>query len=352
MEKQISIIIPTYNMEKYIGRCLDSLLIPELDQVEVLVVNDGSKDRSSEIAHSYAERYPDSIKVIDKLNGNYGSCINTALPLATGRYVRILDADDTFDTAAFSKMVKELPKINSDVVITEYKEYDNDGNIKYAEPYYNTVPEYGVSINVNDSDVMSGEHFIKMHRLSYKKSLLMSINYRQTEGISYTDTEWAIIPLYNSRDFTCLDISVYKYFVGREGQTVSPKRMSSSINQLVTVCFRLIDYYNGISEDHPLKESLFKMMYYRLEFLCSVALKYWNESICEIFKNFDLQLKNKNDDLYRAINEVIYDDSMRFKYIKDLRNKQYPSTYRIPLWCRAILSFKIRINKLGNKLFT
>ena len=73
MEKQISIIIPTYNMEAYIGKCLDSLLIPEFDAVEVLVVNDGSKDRSSEIAHSYADRYPGSIRVIDKPNGNSGS---------------------------------------------------------------------------------------------------------------------------------------------------------------------------------------------------------------------------------------------------------------------------------------
>ena len=96
MEKQISIIIPTYNMEAYIGKCLDSLLIPEFDQVEVLVVNDGSKDRSSEIAHRYADRYPDSIRVIDKPNGNYCSCINAALPQCTGRrhlrHRRILQA--------------------------------------------------------------------------------------------------------------------------------------------------------------------------------------------------------------------------------------------------------------------
>lgn len=106
MEKQISIIIPTYNMEKYIGQCLDSLLIPEFDEVEILVVNDGYKDRSSEIAHSYANRYPDSIRVIDKSNGNYGSCINAALPVATGRYVKILDADDSFDTAEISKFYR------------------------------------------------------------------------------------------------------------------------------------------------------------------------------------------------------------------------------------------------------
>lgn len=105
-------------MEAYIGKCLDSLLIPEFDAVEVLVVNDGSKDRSSEIAHSYADRYPGSIRVIDKPNGNYGSCINAALPLATGRYIKVLDADDTFDTAAFSSFVRLLPSISDDAVIT------------------------------------------------------------------------------------------------------------------------------------------------------------------------------------------------------------------------------------------
>ena len=85
MNKVISILIPTYNMEKYLGRCLDSLLIEEIDIVEVIVINDGSKDRSSEIAHSYEERFPNSFVVIDKENGNYGSCINAGLSRASGK---------------------------------------------------------------------------------------------------------------------------------------------------------------------------------------------------------------------------------------------------------------------------
>ena len=81
MDKILSIIVPTYNMEKYLQNCLDSLLLSEkqMQDYEVWIINDGSKDRSSEIAHSYELRYPDTFRVVDKNNGNYGSCINCGL---------------------------------------------------------------------------------------------------------------------------------------------------------------------------------------------------------------------------------------------------------------------------------
>lgn len=241
-------------MEAYIGKCLDSLLIPEFDQVEVLVVNDGSKDRSSEIAHSYAERYPDSIRVIDKPNGNYGSCINAALPQCTGRYVKILDADDTFDTNAFSEFVRKLQAIDTDAVITEYKKIDSNGNCFTSIPYYSTVPEYERPIETNKSALICGQHYINMHRLSYKLDLLKGINYIQTEGISYTDTEWAIIPLYHCKDFTCFDLIVYCYLIGREGQTMSPEQLSKSVNQLSIVFKHLVDFYVDYPDKAPLKK--------------------------------------------------------------------------------------------------
>lgn len=90
MNKILTIIIPTYNMEKYLRRCLDSLIIDEegMKQLEVLVINDGSKDSSSQIAHEYQDKYPDTYRVIDKENGNYGSCINIGLKEAKGKYVK------------------------------------------------------------------------------------------------------------------------------------------------------------------------------------------------------------------------------------------------------------------------
>ena len=110
MNKILTIIIPTYNMEKYLRRCLDSLIIDEegMKQLEVLVINDDSKDSSSQIAHEYQDKYPDTYRVIDKENGNYGSCINRGLKETTGKYVKVLDADDWFDNKSLMLFLTKL----------------------------------------------------------------------------------------------------------------------------------------------------------------------------------------------------------------------------------------------------
>lgn len=120
-------------MDKYLSKCLDSLLIPSIDKLDIIVVNDGSKDRSSEIAHSYVEKYPDSIRVIDKENGNYGSCINATLTTIRGKYVKILDADDSFNTTNFEEFIIQISKINADLVLSNYEKVDekNISNILF-----------------------------------------------------------------------------------------------------------------------------------------------------------------------------------------------------------------------------
>ena len=117
MEKVLSLIIPTYNMEKYLKKCLDSLIVENMDLLEVLVVNDGSKDNSSKIAHEYEEKYPNTFRVIDKENGNYGSCINRGLAEAKGKYVKVLDADDCFDVNNFNKYLSFLQENDVDLVL-------------------------------------------------------------------------------------------------------------------------------------------------------------------------------------------------------------------------------------------
>ena len=114
-------------MEKYLHKCLDSLIIDDegMKQLEVLVINDGSKDSSSQIAHEYQDKYPDTYRVIDKENGNYGSCINRGLKEATGKYVKVLDADDYFETSNFQNYLSILGTLDVDLVITDF-EYVNE----------------------------------------------------------------------------------------------------------------------------------------------------------------------------------------------------------------------------------
>ena len=119
-DKILSIVIPTYNMEKYLDKCLTSLIISDkklFESLEVLVVIDGAKDRSSEIAHNYQEKYPNVIRVIDKENGNYGSCVNRGLLEAVGKYFLVLDADDSFDNDCFLEYLKNIQNLDVDLII-------------------------------------------------------------------------------------------------------------------------------------------------------------------------------------------------------------------------------------------
>lgn len=139
MKKQLTIAIPSYNMEEYLDQCIGSMVnISEagLKSLEVICVNDGSKDHTSEIAHRYAYKYPDTVRVIDKANGHYGSCVNAALKEATGRYFRTVDADDWVDSEALEILLRELSKIESDCVLTNFN-VNRDGEIEKIE--YNAL---------------------------------------------------------------------------------------------------------------------------------------------------------------------------------------------------------------------
>ena len=208
--KLLSLIIPTYNMEALLPRCLDSLLVPEtLERLEVMVVNDGSKDGSLAVANRYKERFPQTVTVIDKPNGNYGSTINAALPVAQGKYVKVLDSDDWFDTTALVEFLDKLEAVEADMVITHFSILHDDGsrevtkyNVYGREPY-----DYGKVYALDDVLKDGYIRFFLMHALTYRTALLRDFGYRQTEGISYTDTEWACYPVFYAKDIVFFDIN-------------------------------------------------------------------------------------------------------------------------------------------------
>lgn len=220
--KVLSIAVPTYNMEAYLGRCLDSMVnVNEVvDRLEIIVVNDGSKDRSLGIANTYKKRFPESVIVIDKPNGNYGSCVNAALKVATGKYFRIVDADDWVDSEGLESLINKLKNVDVDIVVTGYKKVFLNGikDEKHISnfPFKNEVLEFE-SQKLNKADI---KDFV-MHSLTIRLAHLKDIGYVQTEGISYTDTEYVYYPMISANTIIFLDIILYNYFIGRSGQTVA-----------------------------------------------------------------------------------------------------------------------------------
>lgn len=255
--KILTVIVPTYNMEKYLDKCLNSLIVPDsniMDKLEVLVVNDGSKDRSSVIAHGYEHKYPNTFRVIDKQNGNYGSCINTALPLATGKYVKVLDADDWFETENLSSYLFFLENNNSDLILTRTNAVNEDNRVIDEQFLIKTLKE-GVVYKFEEIALSLG-HSICMHNVTYSRRIFAYMNYAQIEGISYTDTQWIFEPMIRVYSVQFINIFLYNYLVGREGQTASAKSLTRSRSHQLHLAKVLLYKYYSIEADKCHKDYL------------------------------------------------------------------------------------------------
>lgn len=259
MNKLLSIIIPTYNMERYLRKCLDSLLVETslMDQLEVLVINDGSKDSSSAIAHEYEAKYPQTFSVVDKANGHYGSCINKGLELATGKYVKVLDADDSFDNKAFSIFLQKIANIDVDLILTEYFTVDEKGKEIGRSSMHSFGLEEGKPFDFHSFLKNNPNFGYAMHCCAYRLQMLKDMCYKQTEGVSYTDTEWSIIPVIRVNSCCYLSLIIYQYLLGRNGQSMDNKVMVSSVSDLMKVYQSIILFY----EFNVVKKELYGVLF-------------------------------------------------------------------------------------------
>lgn len=216
MQKTITISIASYNVEKFLRETLDSLCSPEiLDDIEIIIVNDGSKDSTPLIAQEYVKKFPNSFIVIDKENGGYGSTINASLAIAKGKYFRILDGDDWVDTNQFISFVKKLKNINTDLVLTDFMWCTFiDSKLKETERI--TCP-YKINTVLPINEVKS----LTMHSTTVKTDILKKGKVRITEHCFYTDFEFVLKALSLSYNFIYIPLCVYQYRVWGNGQSVS-----------------------------------------------------------------------------------------------------------------------------------
>lgn len=314
----LTIIIPTYNMEKYLRHCLDSLIVPNMDKVEVLVINDGSKDSSSAIGHEYQDNYPQTFRVIDKENGNYGSCINRGLKEATGKYVKVLDSDDWFDTKIFAEYVDFLKDKDQDLIITDYTiRYSNNKVTEHTYPFK-------VDVNLKMKDLASARDFqrIEMHAVTYKTENLRSIGYKQTEGISYTDQEWIFWPMTTIKDIVYFNHSLYQYRMGREGQTVDVMAMLNHFDQVITVQMNALRDFSSGKDYGNAKTYLDARLKYRFQFIYNKnTVIVYNNLVNKPLKKFDDYLKDNYKELYDYVDqEYILDRHLPVHFVRAWRN--------------------------------
>ena len=234
--KLLTIIVPSYNMEGYLPKCLGSLEVsPDLmAKLEVLVVNDGSTDRTVEIARAFAAKWPETFRVIDKANGHYGSCVNAALPVARGEYVRILDADDYVETSGLRDYLLAIANVKADVIVSQRVSVTPSGEV-LEEFKLNCLPP----LEVVSISRLRGVRFLALHEIAYRRQLFEGGWYRQLEGIQYTDCQWSSEPMLRVATAYYVPKVVTCYLIGREGQSVEGAVRLKSIRQLMRVDLHL-----------------------------------------------------------------------------------------------------------------
>ena len=324
--KFLSICIPSYNMERYLNRCVDSLLAVEvLDDIEIIIVNDGSKDATLSIANQYKAQYPNSVVVIDKPNGHYGSTVNAALKVAAGKYFRILDADDWFNTEALIVFVNKLKEIDVDCVYTNFTEYNELKN--KTKHIINQSLLYNTIIDLNS--YILPDFWYAMHSLTFRLSLFKEISYEQTEGICYTDTEYIYYPFTQSKSMYAIDISLYQYYIGRDDQSVSFVSSIKNITDRFVITRRIL-------EDRTYKTGNASSLYIReriIDSLISGVLIIYILYSCRYDKYIDFKLGS-------VMNNIKTDNYKLYKKLLDSRCCKVVPFVKIWLFCRR-LSFPI-----------
>lgn len=238
----LTVIVPAFNMEKWLESCLQSLSAGVTSgAVEALVVDDGSRDGTAAAAAAWVRRLP-AVRVLHKPNGHYGSAVNAGLAAARGRYVKLLDADDTFDVAGLAALTARLARDVAqnaaiDLYLTDYDEVDAQGRTRRA--MVQAMPQgrpFGVA------ELMAHTAELAMHACTWRVDLLRAIGYRQSTGICYSDVEWILYPVLWAQRIAYEPVRVYLYLLGRVGQSVSLAERRRNVGAWPVLLTRMLDF--------------------------------------------------------------------------------------------------------------
>lgn len=242
--KVLSIAVPCYNSQDYMEKCINSLLKGGED-VEILIVNDGSKDATYEIAEAYAKRYPNIIKAIHQENGGHGEAVNAGLRNATGIYFKVVDSDDWVNEEAYHQILDKLKDILAgnttlDMMISNFVYEKQGAKHKKVMRYTRQFPQEKI-FTWDDTKYLIKGKYLLMHSVIYRTKLLIDCGLELPKHTFYVDNIFVYKPLPHVKTMYYMDVDFYRYFIGRADQSVNEKVMISRIDQQIRVNKIMID---------------------------------------------------------------------------------------------------------------
>lgn len=304
--KLLSIAIPCYNSQDYMAHCIESLL-PGGEDVEILIVNDGSKDDTAKIADEYAAKYPTIVKAIHKENGGHGSAVNTGIENATGIYFKVVDSDDWVKEDAYLAILEKLRELTGgvdtlDLLISNFV-YEKEGERrKKVMRYKHVLPEYRM-FGWKDVGRFHVGQYILMHSVIYRTKLLRECGLKLPEHTFYVDNLFANCPLPFVQRIYYLNEDLYHYYLGREDQSVNEKVLVSRIDQQILVT-QLGNRFVGSDAVQNTEPKLRRYLYRNSSIMMAIStihLLMLGKEGRQRRKKLWQSLKNENPKLYRRL---------------------------------------------------
>lgn len=283
--KTVSFAVPCYNSADYMDACIESILVAG-DDIEIIIVNDGStKDNTAEKADEWCKKYPDIIQAIHKENGGHGSAVNTGLQAASGLYFKVVDSDDWLDQAALEQVMRyarrqtELPD-PTDLIVSNYV-YEKVYEDKRTPINYRNVFPVEQEFTWDDIGTFSPSQYLLMHSAMYRTELLKDIELELPHHCFYVDNIFVYVPLPVVQSLYYCDVDLYRYFIGREDQSVNESVMLSRIDQQIRITRVMIDSVRLNEVENKKLQRYMENYLSMMMCICSIFLRMENTESAE-----------------------------------------------------------------------
>ncbi len=305
MKKILTIVIPAYNVEKFIDKCLSSFELEEvLSKIEVLIVNDGSTDKTPELAQVFCDKYPNTYRLINKENGGHGSTINRGAKEAKGVYFKVVDGDDWVDTGVLSQFITMLETVadkeeSPDIVANDFICVEDETWKELERRKVSLHGNYGKVLNFSN---LSNEPMMTIHALTIKTHIIRDNPVKLDEKCFYEDMEYDLYPIPYVCRIYLDETPLYQYRLGRAGQSVDMKMMQKRRDQHMRVIDSLLAYYDRHTEldaaqKKYMEKGIVEIVDNQYQIYLSMGFK---KGIYHEMKAFDRRIRTDYPGVYKA----------------------------------------------------
>lgn len=312
--KLLSVAIPSYNSENYLRNCIESLL-PGGEEVEIIVVNDGSKDGTAAIADEYAAKYPTIVKAVHQENGGHGEAVNAGLRNATGLYYKVVDSDDWVNLEAYQKILAKLSELVKsgdmvDMFISNYV-YEKEGKKHKKVMQYRSAFPVDQVFTWSDVKFLHVGQYILMHSVIYRTQMLKDCGLELPKHTFYVDNIYVYHPLPYVKKMYYMDVNFYRYYIGRNDQSVNEKVMIGRIDQQLLVTKRIIDDCDVWKiKNKKLRKYMISYVEIMMTVSSILAIRSKTEENLAKKKALWQYLKAKDERLYKRIRRSVMGNTM------------------------------------------